>query len=103
MAAATFIPGGRGALAGARGLSTGIHMAEGATGVGRGIGTIGKTIQRVRVAEDGVTEITLKFKKGWNPEQIQQAIDKITAINRELPKKVKVDPAERAMNARRNV
>ena len=33
MLAATFVPGGRGAVAGARGLSAGVHMAEGAAGV----------------------------------------------------------------------
>ncbi|WP_454114873.1 HNH endonuclease signature motif containing protein [Microbacterium lacticum] len=40
---------------------------------------------RVRVAEDGVTEIAIKMKKGWSQEQIDAMVTKINQVNERNP------------------
>ena len=88
----TVLPGGKLVGALGKGLSAAGRGAaaatRGATAAVRGSSLTARitgVASRVRVAEDGVTEIAIKMKKGWSQEQIDAMVTKINQVNERNP------------------
>lgn len=98
-AALTFIPGGKLVGAAGKGLSAATRGASAAVRTSSVAAKITGVASRVRVAEDGVTEIAIKMKKGWSQEQIDAMITKINQVNDRNPVVTRVEEQARNPSA----
>ncbi|MGC3993919.1 MAG: HNH endonuclease [Propionicimonas sp.] len=85
----------RGIFAGLRAGARGVEAAEGAARGGTALA------RGVSLADDGVVEIALRMKRGWNADQIAAATQKVADVNAAGPMVSRVAEAERAVNVRR--
>jgi hypothetical protein len=90
-------------LGGAAKVGAGLRAGAEAAGAASGASDLAGVVlaKGVKYGADGVIEITLKFKAGWNASQKAQAALKIADVNAGGAVVTVVDQAERAVNPRR--